>query len=402
MPQSSHPTRPYDPGLLADLLRHPLIARVAPHVSPRVWAVGGVVRDALGGHAPGPDVDLVVEGDACAEAEAVARALGVDATLHRRFGTAVLRLADGHVDLVTARRETYPHPGALPVVTPGTLADDLARRDFTVNAVAVRLTGDERGAVADPHGGRGDLARGVLRAVRPGEFAEDPSRIVRAARYASRLGLVPDVGTEGELRAAAPGLDWTSARVGDELRRLLEEGSAARGVGALAAWGAPGLVVPPQPPLEALDAAAREMGVVNPPVWALRLGAVATPAMLDVVALPGWAVEAARGVQQAPAVTVQVTSAPRASDVDAVMCRVPVGALVALRAGADPRVETWWRDHRGVEVAVTGADLVRLGVPPGPALGEALRRVRAAVVDGDVTTPDEQTALALDVSAGRA
>lgn len=400
MTESSHPTRDADPDLLARLRAEPLIAAVAPHVSDAVWAVGGVVRDALRGAAPGPDADVVVEGDAVEEAWRVGRALGVHPAAHERFGTAVLELGGGHVDFVTARREAYAHPGALPDVEPACLADDLARRDFTVNAIAVRLAGPDAGAVADPHGGRADLRAGVLRAIRPGEFAEDPSRVVRAARYAARLGLAADPATEGELRAAAPALEWGSARIAEELRRLMDEDAAQPALNLLAAWGAPGLAPHSHPGLADVDAAAARLGVDNPPRWALRLGVAAEPATRARLALPGWALEAARDVAAAPGVLDDIRGAERPSQVDAVLARAPVGTLVGLHALGDARVAAWWEIHRGVELAVTGADLVRRGVPPGPRLGEALRRVRAAVIDGDVRDADDQLALALRVAGG--
>lgn len=398
MTESSHPTRDTDPELLARLRGEPLIAAVAPHLSDGVWAVGGVVRDALRGAAAGPDADLVVEGDAIEEAWRVGRALGVHPATHERFGTAVLELADGHVDFVTARREEYAHPGALPDVERASLDDDLARRDFTVNAVAVRLAGGDAGAIADPHGGRADLRAGVLRALRRGEFTEDPSRVVRAARYAARLALHADPATEVELRAAAPVLDWGSARVAEELRRLLDEESAQPALNLLAAWGAPGLLPHSHPGLADVDAAAARLGVENPPRWALRLGVAAGSDARAAMALPGWALEAARDVAAAPALLDDIRGATRPSQVDAVLSRAPVGTLVGLHARRDERVTAWWEIHRGVELAVGGADLVRHGVPPGPGLGEALRRVRAAVIDGEVRGAREQLALALRVA----
>lgn len=387
-----------DPYLLAALRANPLIAAVSPHLSEGVWAVGGVVRDALCEAPPGPDVDLVVEGDAVAEARRVAAALGAEVTTHGRFGTAVLLLDGGHVDLVTARRETYARPGALPDVTPGTLADDLARRDFTVNAVAVRLGGDGAGAVADPHGGRADLEARVLRAVRAGEFREDPSRIVRAARYAGRLGMEVEAATRGELRLTAPDLDWASSRVAEELARLLAEAHPQPGLNMLAAWGAPGVVAHSHPSIGAIDRAAHLLGVENPPGWALRLGVTLDATALAELAVPGWAVQAAADVAAAPDVAQRVSDAFRPSHIDEVLSRTPIGTLVGLHALGDPRVAAWWEIHRGLELAVTGADLVRAGARPGPRLGEALRRVRAAVIDGEVHTPDEQMELAMSIA----
>ncbi|MEQ9335790.1 MAG: hypothetical protein RJQ03_01210, partial [Miltoncostaeaceae bacterium] len=155
--------------LAATLYAHPLLARVLPALGEdTVMVVGGAVRDALLGVAPGDEVDLVVVGDAPALARRLGRALGAPVAHFPRFGTAEVALPEGRVDLVGARRERYPHPGALPQVEPGTLADDLARRDFTVNAMALGLSGEGAGLLHDPHGGRVDLDARLVRTLRPG------------------------------------------------------------------------------------------------------------------------------------------------------------------------------------------------------------------------------------------
>ena len=143
------------------------------------WLVGGAVRDLLLGGTRA-DLDLVVEGDAAE----VAALLGAAPTAHERFGTASVGVDEFRVDVASARRETYEQPGALPEVEPAPLADDLARRDFTVNAMALPLAG--RPELIDPHGGRADLeARAPARAP-SGSFRDDPTRALRAARYAAR------------------------------------------------------------------------------------------------------------------------------------------------------------------------------------------------------------------------
>ena len=144
---------------------------------PGVWVVGGAVRDALLGRDP-RDLDLVVEGDAAE----VARRLGEEPLLHERFGTAT---ANGVVNLAAARRERYEQPGALPEVELGApIAEDLARRDFTVNAIAVRLADGELQAVP---GALEDLAARRLRVLHDGSFLDDPTRLLRLVRYAARL-----------------------------------------------------------------------------------------------------------------------------------------------------------------------------------------------------------------------
>ena len=151
--------------------------------------VGGAVRDALLGRVP-RELDLVVEGDAVAVARRAAERVGGTLTVHERFGTATVRTGEFAFDLATARRERYPRPGALPEVELGaTIAEDLARRDFSVNAMAVSL---RDGARTDWPGAREDLDHGVLRVLHDRSFADDPTRMLRLVRYAARLGFAPD------------------------------------------------------------------------------------------------------------------------------------------------------------------------------------------------------------------
>ncbi|MGD9694948.1 MAG: hypothetical protein AB7V42_04720 [Thermoleophilia bacterium] len=369
----------------------------------RVSAVGGVVRDALLGLPPGGDVDLVVEGDALALARRIGRALGARVTTHDRFGTAAIELphGDGHLDVVMARRESYAAPGALPDVAPGTLADDLARRDLTINAIALRLSGPGAGELVDPHGGAADLRAGLVRLLRPDAFAEDPSRLVRAARYAARLGFALEPVTEGAARAAAPALDPASARVADELRRLLEEDAAAAAAELLDALGVPWIAAPPDglaARIAALDAAASAPGAPDVPRWSLRLGAAVTAAGRERLAVAGWARAVAREAAEGPALAAALAAAGRPSEVDRLLRAAPAAtALGALAAGADA-VARWWGGDRDRRPAVDGAALVAAGVAPGPVIGRALAAVRAALIDGEVASPAEQLALALRVA----
>jgi tRNA nucleotidyltransferase (CCA-adding enzyme) len=365
-----------------------------------VSAVGGVVRDALLGRDHRRDLDLVVEGDAIAVARRVARALGVRVVEHGRFGTAVLELphGDGHVDFITARTERYPRPGALPEVAAGSLHDDLARRDFTVNAMALRLCGPSAGELVDPHGGRDDLRAGLVRAMRDDAFVEDPSRIVRAARYAGRLTFALEPRTAEAAGAAAPTLDWGSSRVAEELRRLMEEDDPAPALAVLAGLGVPGVAPDAPARVAALDAAARRPGAPEVPGWALRLGGALDAAALGRLHVPGWAGALGREAAAGPALARRLAAAGAPSEVDGLLRRTrPATAVGALAAGAEA-VEAWWRHGRDLRLAVDGSDLVRAGVAPGPAVGRALAAVRSAVLDGRVDGRDAQLALALAVA----
>jgi tRNA nucleotidyltransferase (CCA-adding enzyme) len=146
------------------------------------------VRDLILGGAS-TDLDLTVAGDAIAYAKALAAHLGARVTIHSQFGTATLVLRDGlRLDVATTRRERYLHPAALPQVFPGTVHDDLFRRDFSINAMAVRLA-PRGGEFLDPFGGLKDLKGGYLRVLHEESYRDDPTRIFRGARYAARYRL---------------------------------------------------------------------------------------------------------------------------------------------------------------------------------------------------------------------
>jgi tRNA nucleotidyltransferase (CCA-adding enzyme) len=379
--------------------RHPLVRRVLPALEGEVSAVGGVVRDALLGRAPGEELDLVVEGDAVEAAGRLGRALGARVVTHPRFGTASIELPHGgRVDLVGARTERYAAPGALPTVEPGTLADDLARRDFTVNAMALRLAGARPGELVDPHGGAADLREGVLRSVRADAFAEDPSRLVRAARYAARLGLALAPETEAEARAVAPALDPGSARVAEELRRVFVEDGAPGALALLRRLGVPWIREDARVAIAAIERAAADPRAPHVPAWALRLGAGLDADAVQRAALPGWAraiaAEATAGAETAE----RLSRAGAPSEIDRLLRGVPPATAVGALASGAEAVAGWWASERAP--TVTGADLVRAGVAPGPAIGRALAEVRAAVLDGRVEGHDAELALALRLARG--
>ncbi|MBJ7457016.1 MAG: CCA tRNA nucleotidyltransferase [Thermoleophilia bacterium] len=378
----------------AAVAAHPLVERVTPVLTGDVSAVGGVVRDALAGLGHGPDLDLVVEGDAVAEAARIGRALGARVVAHPRFGTAHIELPHGgHVDLVSARTETYAAPGALPTVGPGSLLDDLARRDFTVNAMALGLCGTRAGELIDPHDGAADLAAGLLRAVRADTFVEDPSRLVRAARYAARLDLALAPGTEAAARAVAPVLGLGSARIAEELRRVLDEDGATGALALLRDLGVPWVREGARVAIAALEAAAAHPGAPAVPVWALRLGGGVEADAVAGAALPGWARAIAAEAAAGAGLAERLSQAAAPSEIDRMLRAVPPATAIGALAAGAPAVAGWWASDRAP--SVTGADLVRAGVAPGPAIGRALAEVRAALLDGRVDDHDAQLALAL-------
>jgi tRNA nucleotidyltransferase/poly(A) polymerase len=304
--------------------------------------------------------------------------------------------------MVTARRETYAAPGALPDVTPGGIDDDLARRDFTVNAIAYVLHGDGAGGIIDPHGGRHDILAERIRLLRTGAFTEDPSRVVRALRYAARLGFRMEESTEAEARAAAGSVRLDQSRVADEARRLLGEDSCTI---ALAMGEALGIDWPDPDPLRsdrlaALDTALARPGAPAPAAWALRLGLGVRAEAAAGASLPQRARASAAEVRQGLQLARDLAKVSQPSRIDSELGAVPAATQVGALVGGADVVARWWGEWRDVAPEVSGADLVAAGVSPGPVIGRTLRRVRAAVLDGEVHGRGEQMALALS-EAGR-
>lgn len=367
-----------------------------------VSLVGGAVRDALLGVAPTEDIDLVVEGDALALAERLGHELNVRTVTHERFGTAYLELPhDNWIDIVRARRERYPHPGSLPVVEPGTLLDDLARRDFTINAIAYRLNGREQGTLVDPHDGRRDLADGVVRALRDDAFVEDPTRVLRAVRYAARLGFTLDPATLDGVMAASPAIDLRSSRVGEELRRLLKEARAGVAIAIAAELGVPWLASDAGERQERFDAVDAALAIPGAPAlepWAIRMGLAVAPEHLPHVAVDGWARGVAAAAAQGGELRQRLRSITSTSGLDEVLNRAKPASVVVAYALGERRIADWWATVRGMRLAISGEDLVAAGIRPGPAIGRALAAVRAARLDGRVA-PDRSAQLELALRA---
>jgi len=376
-----------------------------------VHLVGGAVRDLLRGGAPPVELDLVAERDGPAVADELRRRLDGVGHVHERFGTASVMLRDGtRIDVATARAETYPRPGALPEVTVGvTLAEDLARRDFTVNAIAVGLSPDRRGAVhAAPHALE-DLAGRRLRVLHDRSFVDDPTRLLRLVRYAARLGFAVEEGTAALARAAfaagAPGSAGV-ARISAELRLLLAEAdpvAALEELVALAGDARPDAVLAPDLVVEpAVLRAALALLPGDGDRVALLLAGLAWRApsarlkgWLAAIHLPG-PVAALDAARDPPGLADAMRAATTPSALHAVLARRSVEAVALAGAhGAEEAARRWLGELRHVRLDIDGADLVAAGVAPGPQLGAALRRALAAKLDGRATTREGELAAAL-------
>ncbi len=380
---------------------------------PPAYLVGGAVRDLLRG-AGHVDLDVTVEGDARTVARTLASRLGGEAIEHERFGTATVSAPDLRVDLATARRERYPHPGALPEVEPAALAEDLGRRDFTVNAMAAALSGDDVGALHDPHGGRADLDAGVVRVLHDSSFIDDPTRLLRALRYEARLGGGLDPATE-ELARDAVGAGAPSTvsgkRVRDELFDLLREPEAPAALERMHSLGLdaalhPALRVDADRAASALLACA-ETGA-EPALAALA--ALIVPAAdalhpwLDRLALTRDERDrVARAAAVGPRLAHQLTPDLAASRLHALLHNEPPEALALTLAWGAPGavVLRYLGDLSGARLEVTGDDLVAAGVPESPAVGHALQETFRRKLDGEVSGREDELAMALELARGR-
>ncbi len=409
-------------GRLATSLRasqRERLRQVAHLAAERGWPlyiVGGFVRDLLLGLSP-DDFDLVVEGDAPALARAAAGLGGGEVRVHAPFGTATWATADGEtIDFATARTERYPQPAALPIIqAPATIRADLDRRDFALNAMALRLDDPHLGELVDPHGGLADLAERRVRVLHPLSFRDDPTRIFRAVRYEQRLQgrIAPE--TLALLPEASPALAALSAdRVRHEFERIVREPHASLMLARLAelgvlpqvhaglAWSAaetadaavlthwpPGawrLAAPPEPEARYLALLLRRAAppVVAAAVERLNLGRVVGLAVREAVAL--------RRAWACPSEAVAALDALSELGVLAGYAAQP-----ELRADLDAYLGRW----RFVRPTLTGDDLIARGLTPGPHFRELLWALRAAWLDGAVTDTASEADWLVNRLAGR-
>ncbi len=394
------------------------IAAVARAESVPVYLVGGFVRDLALGRA-NRDLDLVVEGDGPAFARSLGKALDAPVRVHEAFLTAVVRAPGGEIDVATARSEFYRAPAALPEVAGSALRQDLYRRDFTVNTLAIRLGPLSKNTppeLIDPFGGRRDLELGVLRVLHSLSFLDDPTRALRAVRLERRLGLHLALETERLIGIALGegAFDRLSgARLRAELDLLLgEEAVALPGLERLAALGVLGAIEPRwiHDRTLAPEAEIRLRGALAAWDWH-RLEGRAEPAV-DLAELLGLALSlglpldarrrladrlALNGPLRARrlAVSEVVRDAlaalrpdARPSDVSAALSGLGGEELLLVFAATDEAGRAWIRrdleELRGIEPSIRGADLLAAGVPEGPALGLALRAVKQALQDGEL------------------
>ncbi|HUA71658.1 MAG TPA: hypothetical protein VMA96_11260 [Solirubrobacteraceae bacterium] len=385
----------------------PLISRL-PDAS-EVWLVGGAVRDLLLGGAP-VDLDFVVEGDTAA----LAASLGGEVRIHDRFGTSTVLLDGFTYDIARTRRETYAHPGALPDVEPAPLADDLGRRDFTVNAIALGLAGDAAGELSAVPQALEDLAARRLRVLHNGSFIDDPTRLFRLVRYATRLRFEIEPDTLALAAAAISGdavKTVSGSRTGAELRLLAREPDP---VGALRGLRELGLdtAIDPGFGLDDEDLARRALALLpddgRRDRLALATAARGIPAGELTALLDGLAFEAGdrdaivAAATRADDVAGALGAASAPSEIAAAVGGTPL-ELVALAGalGAESEARDWFDRLRHVHLEIDGRDLLAAGVPEGPAIGRGLRAALAAKLDRRASGREQELAEAVRAAGGR-
>ena len=381
-----------------------------------VYLVGGTVRDILLGE-PNFDVDVAVEGDAIELARSLADALDGRVRAHRKFGTAVvLYREEERVDVVTARTEFYDAPAALPSVEHATIREDLFRRDFTINAMAVSLKGEEFGRLVDPFGGRRDLEAKTIRILHNLSFIDDPTRIFRAIRYESRYGFRMDDHTQrlarGTIEMGLVG-DLSSARLRDELVALLEEGDAGASILRLAELGAGAAI---HPHLGADDEAVELLGRIRRlnehygtavPSWRLAFAVLARRMPPDEVY--AWLRRLKVQRRDLERVAAAVTDVPRilerlrggsAEPADVVAAAdpyAPDAPLFAMALEERSELDDYFRRLRNVQLEVSGSDLAELGLGESPEVGEILAELRRRKLNGQLDGRESELAAAREL-----
>ena len=381
-----------------------------------VYLVGGTVRDILLGE-PNFDVDIAVEGDGIAFARTLAAALGGRCRPHAKFGTAVVLYGDGgRVDVVTTRTEFYDAPAALPAVEHALIREDLFRRDFTINAMAASLKGDDFGRLVDPFRGRRDLDARVIRILHNLSFIDDPTRIFRALRYESRYGFGMDEHTARLARGCIEmGLvgDLSTARLRDELIALLEEDDIAHAIVRMGELGADRAIHPhlaadtATADLIARVRALNDRYALGVPRW--RLGLAALARNLPANEVYDWLARLKVRRRDAELIAAAVTVGPRllerlregaATPADVVAMAdpyAPDAPVFALALADLEPLHAYFRSLKDVRLDIGGSDLAELGLAESPRVGEILAELRRRKLNGELDGRESELAAAREL-----
>ena len=388
------------------------IADQAASMGMPCYIVGGFVRDLLLGK-PINDFDIVVEGHAIELGTALVKKHGGKLTPHTKFRTAIWNLPSSFIlhpsslDLITARSETYENAGSLPTVTPSTIEDDLRRRDFTINAMAIRLDGDHFGELLDPLGGQNDLQQKSIRVLHPRSFIDDPTRIFRAVRYAARYSFILHPSSLILVNPESLSVLQTLSgeRIRHELDLIFEEENSAQMLTRLNELGVFDVFNPDLPKFNE-----KYSGLLNSKPLA-EFGIAENRVMLGYLL---WLMDSPKDVIEFLSRRLDFT----AELTEASLSMIQVKNELASLAGAKPSVWTmrlekipWMAVYvlwlvfneaalkeflvkwRCVKTNITGDDLKARGLLPGPRYKEILSQLRSAWLDGKVKNDKEEEEL---------
>jgi tRNA nucleotidyltransferase (CCA-adding enzyme) len=404
----------------------PAIQGIAPPYE-GVYLVGGAVRDVLLGE-QSLDIDLMIEGDALTFARELAKELRARCHPHEKFQTAVVKGADSEgnevrVDVAAARTEFYVAPGALPEVERSTLRHDLARRDFTINAMATSLKADDLGSTYDFVGGYRDIQGKTVRVLHNLTFVEDPTRLLRAIRYEARLGFRMDGHTlslaRGSIETRLVG-DLSSARLRDELLDILAEEKVAAALERIAELGLDQAMHPrldAGPEVIALIESARHLmssprldfasaTLIRLACLCRRMSADEIYAWLEKLRMRKADQDViAACATVAPLIADHLSSdpSPSPSQLLEMLGGQPIevllmAVLLSPKSGSvEGSVRRYLEQVRGVELDISGDDLRKAGVAESPAIGDALKQTLSLKLDGLVSGRAEELEAALQV-----
>lgn len=403
-----------------------LLAHHASLLQMPLYIVGGVVRDVLLDR-PVKEFDLVLEGESAVFAEFIVKKFGGRVLIHSKFGTATwmindstlkrinvpsLSLADSSLsfDIVSARAETYASPGALPTVTRSHILDDLRRRDFTINAMAIRLDGEHFGELVDVCDGEADLERRVIRVLHPSSFIDDPTRMFRAIRYAERYGfkLEPETRKLFDDEAKDVFSKLSGERIRHEFDLVFEESDPAgvlkkiKETGLLAVFRALLMDVDDERLKKIVDTPeGGQDKFVIPEIlsfrqslgWILFLMDVPTQFINEIGTRFSFPAVLTRSVQDASKLikNLPMTSEWKPSQWTFYLDELPLLSVYAVwLSSGHPSIHEYLVNWRSIKPHANGDDLKALHIQPGPRFKEILNQLRAAWLDGDVKTKEEE------------
>ena len=382
------------------------IAEQAASMGMPCYLVGGFVRDLLLNE-PVNDLDIIVEGDAIKLGEALIQKYGGQLTSHTKFSTAIwhlpstLNLQPSTLDLITARSETYEHAGALPTIKPSSIEDDLRRRDFTINAMAIRLDREHFGELLDPLSGQKDLEQKLIRVLHPRSFIDDPTRIFRAIRYEQRYGFKIDSTIEQDAMDVIKKL--SGERIRHELDLILEEKNSLQ---MILRAGNIGIFKCVHPKLPEFNRAYSDL-LDTEPILDIPISRIIMGYMLWFIDLPediilsiakrlDFTTDLTHTVWAASLLKITLTflANSKPSEWAFALEKLPLPSIYIVylitRENALLDYLSIWRH---IKPHVTGEDLKARGLPPGPRYKEILSNLRAAWLDGEIKNYEEEVEL---------